>query len=228
MSNVNRHDLFWWLGVLHTDCYIYRKNGEIRELRLRVGVGSLEMLAKWKIVLDSLTGKYHNMMEEQYHDKRYNKNRTSFCVREASKTMLKVIFEELPNTSLMQKEDFGAYLAGIIDGDGCIQLRKRYFDKGFERLVKIVGETPEKLIDLQEMFIKEKLPKGYITEYKNHSDLWIYINKDFSKWLISNVVPHMSIKRKLNKLAPRMCLETDAICPGSERRDTRCPPNVVA
>lgn len=219
MSNISRYDLFWWLGVLHTDCYVCRKDGEIRELRLRVGENSLEMLIKWKIILDSLTGKSHRISEERHHDKRYDKNRISFCVRESSKTVINALIKGLPDTIHMKKEGFGAYLAGIIDGDGCIQIRKRHFDKGFERLVKIVGESTGKLVGLQEMLINENLPKGYITEYKNHSDLWIYINKDFSEWLVSNVAPHISIKRKLIRIVPRKRLLTDADCPGREQRN---------
>jgi hypothetical protein len=223
-----RCDLFWWMGVLNTDCYIYRKDGKIKELRLRVGTGSLEMLVKWKTILDSITGKEHIISKEVYHDKRYNKDRESFCVRESSKTVIETIIEELPNTDFMKNNEFGAYLAGIIDGDGCIQIRKRYADSGYERLVKIVGETQNSLVKLQNMFIKKRLPKGYITEYGNHCDMWIYINKEFGGWLTANVAPHMSIKRKSRNLTPKTCLETDAICPGSEQRSPRCPPNVAA
>ena len=68
--------------------------------------------------------------------------------------------------------------------------------------MKIVDRTSEKLLFLQKMLLKEGLPKGYITTYKNHSDLWIYINKEFNMWLVENVVPHMSITNKSNKLCP--------------------------
>jgi len=209
------YDLFWLLGVLHTDGYIYRREGKIKELRLRVGLCSFEMLIKWKTILDSLTGKQHKILQENHYDKRYNKTRISLCVRESSKTAIESIIRELPDLSCVCEKELGAYLAGIIDGDGCIQIRKRYSDKGYERLIKIVDKDSNKLIRLQNMLINEKLPKGYITNYKGHSDLWIYINKEFNNWLIINVVPHISIRKKLKKLRPVKCLETDAYCPDS-------------
>jgi len=125
-----------------------------------------------------------------------------FVLENLLKQQLNRLLKKLPDLSCMNKEELGAYLAGIIDGDGCIQIRKRYSDKGYERLIKIVEKNSKKLIEIQNMLIKEKLPKGYITDYKNHSDLWIYINKGFNNWLITNVVPHMSIKKKLKKLRP--------------------------
>ena len=218
MSNINQCDLFWFLGVLHTDCYIYRNNGDFRELRLRVGPASVEMLLKWKKILDSLTGKRHNIIKENYYDRRYNKNRISFCVREGSKPVINNLIIGLPITDSMSEEDLGAYLAGVIDGDGCVQIRKRYSDRGYEKLIKIAGENSEKLMGLQELLLKESLPKGYITSYKNHSDLWIYINKEFDKWLRINTIPHISITSKLLKLVPRKRLVTDANCPGGERQ----------
>lgn len=198
MENISDGDLFWWMGILHTDCYKYKINGGIKELRLRVGSNSLEMLVKWKRILDKLTQKKHKIHEETCYDKRFGRDRKSFCVRESSRNVLRNLFEKLPSQI---GGSFGPYFAGIIDGDGCIQIRKRYFDKGHERLLKIADSTSENLIGLQVLLLREGMPKGYITKYKNHSDLWIYINKEFGVWLRDNVMPHISITSKLQKLA---------------------------
>lgn len=116
-------------------------------------------------------------------------------------------------------KSIGPYIAGVIDGDGCFQIRKRYSDPGHERLLKIADKDPEKLLAIQNLLLKNNMPKGYITEYSNHSDLWIYINKRFNKWLMANVLPHMAITRKKNK-----CLGS----PGGEKQRNLLSPNVVA
>jgi hypothetical protein len=201
---------------LHTDCYIYKRNGSIRELRLRVGRTSLMMLFKWKGILDFLTGKAHKIHKEGHYDKRFNKTWITFLVREGSKSTLGMLIQKLPVKNFhfdsdfsewLQGKNLGPYLAGVIDGDGCIQIRKRYCDKGYERLLKIADKTSKKLIMLQQMLLKEGMPKGYITKYKNHNDLWIYINKEFKEWLKINVAPYLTAPHKIQK----MYLE----CPGS-------------
>ena len=203
------NDLLWWLGVLHTDCYIYKRNGSIRELRLRVSKSSFKMLIKWKRILDVLTRKSHKIHKEENYDKRYNKAWVSFLVREGSKSTLNTLVQKLPIKNFHFNYDFsewlrerylGPYLAGVIDGDGCIQIRKRYCDKGYEQLLKIADKTPEKLIMLQQMLLKEGMPKGYITKYKNHSDLWIYISKKFEKWLKINVTPYLTAPHKIQRI----------------------------
>ena len=207
---ISRSDLLWWLGALHTDCYIWEKDNDIKELRLRVGKQSYEMLVKWKSVLEKMTGKSHIIKKSTYLDKRSKKSNSYFEVRISSSILLKKVLQVLPTKSFKFDSNFvewiktmslGPYLAGIIDGDGCIQIRKRYFDSGYERLIKIADCTSKKLLILQQLFLKESLPKGYITEYKNHSDLWIYINKRLDKWLKDNVAPHISISHKLQKIA---------------------------
>lgn len=201
-------DLLWWLGVLHTDCYIHKKDGNFKELRLRVGKDSMDMLIKWKTYLDVLTDKEHKIHKENYFDKRTKKISVSYCAREGSRKSLGHLLELIPSkrfhfnsifASWLQTNSFGPYLAGVIDGDGCFQIRKSNSSSGYQRLLKIADKDSEKLLAIQQLLLKNNMPKGYITEYSNHSDLWIYINKRFNKWLIANVLPHMAITRKKNK-----------------------------
>jgi len=207
---MNENDLLWWFGVLHTDGYVYKKDDSIRELRLRVGKQSMMMLIKWKSILDSLTEKEHKILKEETYDKRYKKYWTSYSIREGSSSALNELIQKLPTRSLYFNSEFegwlkekriGAYLAGVIDGDGCIQIRKRYFDKGYEKLLKISDKTPQKLFTIQQLLLKNMMPKGYVTEYKNHSDLWIYINKEFEKWLRIKVLPHLTLAHKIERLS---------------------------
>jgi|GEM_PF-1872430 len=168
----------------------------------------MEMLVKWKKIMDVLTEKEHKILKEVNYDRKYKKHWTSYLNREGSKTTLKKLKEKTPNKDFRFNSEFnewlkqrhaGAYLAGVIDGDGCFQIRKRYSDPGYEKLLKISDKNSEKLLAIQQLLLKNNMPKGYITEYANHSDLWVYINKQFNKWLIANVLPHMTITYKIKK-----------------------------
>jgi len=207
MEDIEEVDILWWFGVLQTDCYIHKKNGKIIELRLLVGKKSLPMLVKWKSILDRLTYKKHRIEKWSSYDKRYGKTWTSFVVRDRSKSTISTLMKTLPYMTLgngfvewIKTNPLGPYLAGIIDGDGHIQIRKRYFDKGYEKLLKITDGSSDRLVLIQWLLAREGMPKGYITEYENHSDLWVYINKEFEKWLISNVAPYLSIEHKTKKI----------------------------
>jgi hypothetical protein len=182
MDIPNECDLLWWFGVLQTDCYIHKKDGEIRELRLLVGRKSLPMLIKWKEVLDKMTGKIHRVEIWKSYDKRYKKVWTGFVVRDVSRERILALIQRLPYIGLgddfvkwISTKPLGPYLAGIIDGDGHIQIRKRYFDRGHEKLLKITDSKPDRLVLIQLLLSNAGMPKGYITEYENHSDLWGFV-----------------------------------------------------
>jgi hypothetical protein len=198
-------EVCWWLGVFHTDGYIYRKQGSVKEIRLWVGKPSMEMLDRWKGVLDRLTDKQHKVYSVKIYDKRYNTIRYNYSVREGSKKKINLLIDffgrkgnavfSYPKT--LSEKCFGAYLAGVIDGDGHIQIRKRTYDKSFERLIKISGTKDSELLRLVQSYLERfRMPKGYLVKYDNHSDLWIYVSKKFNRWLFEFTYPYISIKRK--------------------------------
>lgn len=205
---MNRKQLFWWLGVLYSDGYLYHKGGKIREIRLRVSKSSLEMLLKWKKILDSLTRKDHRVLVEHMYDGRYDRHFDQYLIREASGKCIASVMDKFskfgadlntfqpPPSAFMNKPLAGAYLAGVIDGDGCIQLRKNYADSHLETLLKISTNVKAPLVHLQKLFLSVGLPRGYITEYPGHCDLWLYLGKDSREWFKKFVCSELAIKRK--------------------------------
>lgn len=207
--SVPESDLLWWLGVVHSDCYVYKKDNLIKELRLKVSKSSIDMLSNWKLILDQMTKKDHKIHEETVLDKRNKRKYSSFCVRESSKTTLMELIENIPCKDLyfgnsfiewIYEKNIGPYLAGTIDADGCIQIRKRYDSNKPEKLLKITDGNSEKLKFLHLLLSKNGVKSGYITDYSNYSDLWVYINKDLNEWLKINVAPYITIKHKLQNI----------------------------
>ncbi|NYZ78474.1 LAGLIDADG family homing endonuclease [Candidatus Micrarchaeota archaeon] len=209
---MNRQDLFWWAGATHADGYIYRHNGSIREIRLRVSEPSFQMLLKWQKILDVMTDKRHKIHVEQMYDPRYDRHFEQYVVRESSKPVINKIIKkfseeninlltfEAPSSAFGNELNTAAYLAGVIDGDGCIQVRKSYFDGRIEKLIKITSGIREPLESIQELMEKSNLQKGYITDYTNHYDLWIYLNKTLLEWCKKFLCGELSIKRKVERL----------------------------
>ncbi|NUN11618.1 hypothetical protein HUU53_03150 [Candidatus Micrarchaeota archaeon] len=200
-------DFYWWLGVLHSDGYVYLKNNEIREIRLRVSKSSLPMLLKWKKVLDKLVSKEHKLLEEKMYDSRSNRHYVQYLVREGSKTSIKkltFIFEsylidkKVPSAILSNSTLSGAYLAGIIDGDGCIQIRKSFKDNRNEKLLKLTLQEIELIEGIRQLVSKVGLSRGYVTKYDNYFDLWIYLNKKWLFWSKKHLLKALTIRRKIH------------------------------
>ncbi|MFH1779688.1 MAG: LAGLIDADG family homing endonuclease [Candidatus Micrarchaeota archaeon] len=205
---MNERDVYWWLGVTHADGYFYFKNNKVRELRLRVSICSLSMLKKWGKIIDKLTEKKHRLLLEKMYDPRSERKFDQYLVREGSqaslsllnslflKKKIKLTSIVVPDCCYHSNVRSGAYLAGIIDGDGCIQLRKHYVDGHLERLLKITTNNKKHLEQIQSLLRSVGLSSGYITDYVRHFDLWVYLNKKSIGWFKKYVVQNLAIKRK--------------------------------
>ena len=205
-------DLFWWTGATHADGYIPKADGRIKEIRLRVSEPSLQMLIKWRSILDAITEKRHRIAVENMYDRRYARSYEQYVVRESSRYGLARIVEvlaerelnplafEVPALCSYNDELGAAYLAGVIDGDGCIQLRKSSDGYRLEKLLKIASDKRAPLEAIRTLLRSLGLPDGYITDYANHSDLWVYLNKHAQAWSRQFMLAHLAIGRKRDKL----------------------------
>ena len=128
---VDKEKLAYWIGVVQTDGFLHlkkkSKNSDLRTLFVTVGVGekSLNMLNKFRQYSEDLFG----LNPKTFYDKR-SKNH----VFRMGVTRLKDFFEEKkidfsdppkpPKWITDNKKLFGAYLAGVIDGDGDIRIKE--------------------------------------------------------------------------------------------------------
>lgn len=103
---------------------------------------------------------------------------------------------------------FYAYLAGLIDGDGCILIRKREKEKtatdrkrgmSFIVLVKIGGYPPH----LKEL--KDRIGLGQLNICKRGKHLaeWVIAGKQ-AEYLLSKIVNHLKLKKEQAKIAINM------------------------
>ncbi len=228
----------WFAGVVHTDGYLYFREGRVKELRLRVSEPSIEMLACWKICLDTLTGKRHSLLVEPMYDSRYGRTFEQYLVREGSVSAIMRVEQSLnvigsslfyyrpPDLAFKDSRVAGAYLAGVVDGDGCFQIRPRRDAFKPELLLKIASASSEPLKSLQSLLFSQGLSIGYVSLYSNHADLWVYASRRFRRWFEANAADCLTIARKRFKFK---ILERAPWCLGGglSLSSKGSPPNVV-
>ena len=206
---MKKTSIAWFAGALHSDGYVYAKKDKIREIRLRAAGCSIQMVEKWCNIINEITQKEHQVRKERLWDKRFSRYSIQYCVREASKPSMKKIETALKKTGFglfegefndLTEGVFAAYFAGILDGDGCVQIRNRSDGYGQELLLKIVSQNREAIEKIRENLEKFGQPKGYVTAYANHYDFWLYVNKNLFKWLKRKVISNLAITKKSRKL----------------------------
>ena len=180
-------------------------------MRLRVARKSLPMLMRWLSISEQLTFRKHTIKVEHAFDARYAKTWTRFVVRlgKCSVVALRTAFagigadpasKRLDADRVCSEKALGAYLAGVIDGDGHVQKRRRTDGTGIETLIEIVFSEMGQAVEMQKMLAKFGKPKGYITAYPKHFDLWIYVNKPLALWAKSFICPQLTIETKRERL----------------------------
>ena len=127
-------DLAYWIGVAQSDghykIYNERRGDKLIErhiIQLGVSISSLPMLKKFEIISQKIFGTSGNYCI----DKR-KKNRFEIKIKRFLDIIKKldINFSDPPNPPLWclkNMEFFGAYLAGVIDGDGDIRISRPQF-----------------------------------------------------------------------------------------------------
>ncbi|MBI4152551.1 hypothetical protein HY495_02470 [Candidatus Woesearchaeota archaeon] len=123
-------DLAYWVGVIQTDGYFKKQfvksEGVTRYLiRLNVGYSSIEMLDKFR----SLSQLLFSIKGNTWHNTKRNDITFQFGAKNLMGlfSSLDIDFSDPPKPPLWilgRKEFFGAYLAGVIDGDGDVSIRR--------------------------------------------------------------------------------------------------------
>ena len=209
-SEESMEKLAYWIGVVQTDgCLSLYK--ETVQISFRVCEKSLPMLVKFNEFSYNLFGKKSNMWKEKTRDLfDYH-----FCV----KSILH-IFERLgirfgdppkpPEWCLDDPALFGAYFAGVLDGDGCIWLTKPKDYKGLVCRAKVTSGSPQ--IDLQKAI--KKFLNCQTRMIKVHTDGYIRGSKIIGdgynlEFIISSknhifakefILPYLTISHKYQRL----------------------------
>jgi len=143
-------NISYFIGVLHTDASIYVFHNKKRDsvqhrFRLEVGEKSLPMLKKTRRIL-----KFEfNRNLKVYFEGKNEYGTKMFCLQTSINKLLP-LFKELkidkhtvPSYILSDTKLFGAYLAGLIDGDGDVCIKRPKYP---QCRIKITSEHKSHLL----------------------------------------------------------------------------------
>jgi len=202
--------LAYWSGVAQSDGSF--KKHSTKKPRYEIGLGvnkkSLPMVIKFKEISKRLLHRNAKIF------KRKNQNVWDFCIGVSRLTQefnkLDINFDDPPKPPKWCAEDikfFGAYLAGIIDGDGNIRVKRKRYPQCAVRIIS--GHKQNELRN----FITMKLScSSHTTRYeadrtlegRNIHGVWYEL-----EFLISSknyrivkefILPHISIEHKKDKI----------------------------
>lgn len=196
-------NIAYFIGVLHSDGCIYvfndkKRNRKQIRLSLMVGCKSIPMAIKFQKILLEYFGKTVNLRKIP------NKNAYSI---QTSINRVWHIFQHwdnynLPDNIKNSKKLFGAYLAGIIDGDGTVKIKHNKDRVIPQYVVKIASDCP-----LQEIkfLIGRYLTCSVYFEYDHNKkgngvNTCFYLSKKNVDSVKHIVYPHIELLHKKERL----------------------------
>lgn len=221
--NCNNHnfslineDLAYFIGVLHSDGCIYNfynKKRDRLQIRLILSIASISipMALKFKEILFNHFNRTVNLR------KRPNKN---LYVIQTSINKDWHIFEKwakqkIPSEIKSNPLLFSAYLAGIIDGDGHIQIKHNIQDRVIPQcVIKITSGYP--LIDIKVLLKQYFNCDTHFTYEKRSKAVYtcFYVSNKNILLVERYILPHLIISHKINilntflKMKKRACRDS--------------------
>ncbi len=206
-------DLAYWVGVAQTDGYFKRQFVKSKKvtryfIRLDVGSPSIEMLNKFQ----SLSQKIFSIKGTIWRDHKRNSIAYQFGAKELLPlfSSLDIDFSDPPKPPrwILEKDNFfGAYLAGVIDGDGDVTIRRPKYP---QCAIRITSGKPA--ITLKSAII-DKLSVGVSRRCLHQRSnlngriingtcdkLEFYVSPKNISFFKRFIIPHMTIERKRLKI----------------------------
>tara|TARA_Y100000310_G_scaffold339489_1_gene432309 strand:+ start:1253 stop:1693 length:441 start_codon:yes stop_codon:yes gene_type:complete len=145
---VKSTNLAYWIGVVQTDGSFVRrkrkKNKTYDSIELGVGYPSLEMLKKFRNLSQRVFGvKGHSWQSKKKRSQTYGFGAKALI---PLFNQLEIEFSDPPKPPkwiVDNNEFFGAYLAGVIDGDGSVVVKRQQYPQCLIRICS--GSKAQKL-----------------------------------------------------------------------------------
>lgn len=213
LLNMESTNLAYWIGVAQTDGYFkkqYIKQKKLyrHQIRLNVGYCSIEMLEKFR----RLSAEIFNVKGAIWYDTKRSAVEYTF----GAKNLLPV-FDQLeidfsdppkpPQWIIQHNAYFGAYLAGVIDGDGDVRIHRPSYPQCAIRItsgspaIKLYNAIKKTMSIEASLYarITNSVYQGRKIEGNCYKIEFCVSPKNidfFEKYIIS----HMAIERKRNKI----------------------------
>jgi len=194
-------ELAYLIGIIQTDGSFKKYIEKSRNVKrwiisMCVGKKSLPMLRKFQKLSKKLLNRKGGIFKSKISNEWESKIRVNSLIKEFER--LDINFGDPPTPPFWVKENeklFGAYLAGIIDGDGNVRIKRKKYPQCAVRIT-----SSEKQIDLKSTIEKILRCKVNITKDENAYDLEFYVSPKNYKIIKENVLPYITLKYKKDKL----------------------------
>ncbi|MBI2547703.1 MAG: hypothetical protein HYW23_04700 [Candidatus Aenigmarchaeota archaeon] len=196
-------ELAYWTGVIQTDGSLkYSKKFRYWRISLYVSSKSLEMLREIQELTPKLIKRQSRIWKDKKEDMFYWHIGVSRLLKLKIFEKSDIKFGDPPKPPIWcTKTDklFGAYLAGLIDGDGSVFIVKRYGDAGYDCRTQITSGSAQ--IELKSML--EKILGCSVRVWKCHPIIWqkgyhldFLISSKTIEFIQKYVLPWIQISRK--------------------------------
>ena len=196
-------DLAYWVGVAQTDGYLKvyteRETSKTRFIfRLTVGRKSLPMLYKFQNLSDTLLNRkakicYYKSNDYEHYEFHIGIGKILEVFRK-----LEISFSKPPTPpawSLGEPQFFGAYLAGVIDGDGNVKYRRPQY---LQCVIRISSKKPP--LELEEAIENLLQCSVCIIKDRNAYSLEFCISHKNYDFIKNYVLPQLSLAYKKDKI----------------------------
>jgi len=195
-------DLAYMIGAINSDGCIYffnnkKRNMIIARLEFTIGAKSMPMLEKVQDVLLEHFKKRTTIQVRNYKNSyalhtSINRHLTAFLSWEDYK-----IPAEIKSDAYL----FGAYLAGLIDGDGYVKTKHNIDRKRPQSVIKIASDRP--LEGISTLIQKYAACKVHFEHNKKNKGVQtcFYVTKKNAKFLKDCVLPNLAITHKIEALS---------------------------
>lgn len=206
-------ELAYWVGVVQSDgsfcSYVERSTGKIK-CTISVGVSekSLKMLEQFGRLSFLLFKRKGSIFKSKTRKVFYSKIGVKNCIRIFQGLGIKFGDPPIPPIWTMQKpEFFGAYLAGLIDGDGTATIKRPKYPQCSIRISS--GSKQLKLAEYIRNILKCSV---WISSYKNKkriddkiydckwTDLEFLVSSKTYNFFINFILPYIQLDYKKDKI----------------------------
>ena len=194
-------DISYLIGVLHSDGCIYRfkskkRNFDSIRINLHVAHKSLPMIIKFQEIFLKYFNRRVNIRKvpnKNAYVIQTSINRIYYIFKEWEKGQIPIEINNNPSL-------FGAYLAGLIDGDGYVKLKNRKDRKLPQLVVWIANNKP--LFIIQNLIKKFMYCGAHISPVKDKNcyQTCFYITHKNLKFFKEFVRPYLTIIYKITEL----------------------------
>ncbi len=196
----------YWLGVAQSDGHLWsgfvnkkrKRPSKATHLVLEVGAPSTQMIIAFKKTSGELFGAKAEIKSRTklVHGRPFEVKMFILGLTRQMPSLAGVVFNEInPPLAFASPSLFGAYLAGVIDGDGNVRIADKRPKYGFHCEIRITShnEPPALKAQIERLGCRASCKK---LNQANAFVLTFYINSKNKAFIETHVLPFIAIERK--------------------------------